>query len=99
MISDSQSTTVEEVLNPVESEPELTVTAEVKYFVGQKAKTTDTLSNVQTPIITSPVRCSTERANRGTASDENTTPTGSPRKLTTVMEKGIVDISVEGGKV
>ena len=54
VISDSQSTTIEEEPNPVESEPELTVTAEVKYADGQKAKTTDTPSNVQTPMITSP---------------------------------------------
>ena len=38
VISYSQSTTVEEVPNTVESEPELTLTAEVKCSGGQKHK-------------------------------------------------------------
>ena len=74
VISDSQSTTAEKVRNIIGSEQDLTVTAELKYTDGQKVKSTDTSSNVQTPMKTSLGGCSTERANRRTIPDSNTTP-------------------------
>ena len=71
VISDSRSTTVEEVPNTVESETELIVTAEVNFADGQKVDSTDTPSNVQTPMITLSVGCSTERANRRPIPDKS----------------------------
>ena len=41
VISGSQSTMIEEIPNAAESDPEVTVTAEVKYSDGQKAKPMD----------------------------------------------------------
>ena len=55
VISDSQSTMIEEIPNADESDPEVTVTAKVKYTDCRKAKPTDPPSDAQTAKIVPPV--------------------------------------------
>ena len=64
VISDSQFTTVEEMPNTAEIEPEIHVTAERKHTNGQRMASTKMAPNLHTPMTTSPVGCSTEQINR-----------------------------------
>ena len=50
-------------------------------------------------MVSSPVGCSTERTHRHTAKRSDTAQTGSPQKTSTTVDKGIVDLSIEGGEV
>ena len=95
IISDSQSTTAVEASTTADADPELTVTAEIKYSNGREPKTTEPPPNSQTPMISSPIGCSTERTYRRIAKSSDTTSTGSPQKVSKAVDKGIVDLSIE----
>ena len=60
-----------------------------------KTQLTEQALNALTPKITPPVSCSIERTNKRPVPDSDTTPTASPRKLTTVVEKGTVNKGFE----
>ena len=97
VLSDSQSTVTEERPNAAESDQEVSVTAELKYTDGQKTKPPDAPSDAQTPKITPPVSCSTERVNKRAVPVGDTNPPALPRKLSTVADRGMVDLGIEGG--
>ena len=52
----------------------------------------------QTSAISSPVGFSTELVQRRIAENADTAPTGSPQKVSTSVNKGIVDIIIEKGR-
>ena len=80
-------------------DPELTVTADIKYNDGNKDEQADRPKDSQLPAISSPVGCSTELAQRRTNKDTDQTPTGSPQKASTSVNKGVVEFSIDGGKI
>ena len=98
IISDSQSVMTEELPNTAESDQEITVTAELKYKDSQQAQLPELPSDNQTPEITPPVGCSTERPGKRTITDDDTTPTASPHKVPTTTDKGIVELSIGRGR-
>ena len=99
IFSDSWSSRAKEVPFTANIDTELTVTAEIKYSNGNETEQTEMPLDNQTPAISSPVSCSTELIQRRIAKNTDTTPTGSPQKDTTSVNKGIVDFSNEGGKL
>ena len=72
VISDSQSSHADELPSTANIDPELTITAEIKYDDAVKP-----IEENETPAISPPVDCSTEKTKR-TAKDFDNTPTGSP---------------------
>ena len=56
------------------------------------------MSDNQTPELTPPVGCSTERPGKRTIPDDDTTPTASPHKVPTTTDKGIVELSIGRGE-
>ena len=76
---------------------ELTVTAEIKYNNGNETEQTEIPQDNQTPAISSPVGCSTELIQQRIAKNTDTTPTEWPQKVSTSVNKGIVDFSIEKG--
>ena len=97
IISDSQSSRAEETPTTADIDPELTVTSEIKYNNGNETEQTEIPQDNQTPAISSPVGCSTELIQRRIAKNTDTTPTGSPQKVSTSVNKCIVDFSFEKG--
>ena len=95
VISDSQSSHADELPSTANIDPELTITAEIKYDDAVKP-TEDTRDN-ETPAISPPVDCSTEKTKR-TAKNFDNTPTGSPQKKHTSPNRGVVELNLDGGE-
>ena len=76
--TDSPSDHTEELPSTADIEPELTVTADIRYDNGQpeEQKTMDT------PAISSPIGCSTERIPKRPTAGRDGTPPGHPTKQT-----------------
>ena len=98
IISDSQSSQAEELPSTANIDPEITVTADIKFGDGNTDEKADKLEDSQTPAIPPPVGCSTELAHRRTTKDADQTPTESPQKDSNSVNKGVVEFSIEGGE-
>ena len=97
VISDSQSSKVEELPSTEFIDPEITVTADIKYDNGNTDEKADKPEENQTPSIPPPVSCSTELAHRRTTEDADQTPTGSRQKVSNPVNKG-VELNIEVGE-
>ena len=97
IISDSQSSRADELPSTAKIDPELTVTAEIKYDSTTAGKPTDETRDSQTLTISPPVGCSTETIQQRTAKDSDNTPTGSPQKTFASANRGVVEFSLDGG--
>ena len=91
--TDSHSDHTEELPSTADIDPELTVTADIRYASGQpeEQKATDT------PAISSPIGCSTERVPKRKTAGRDDTPTGSPNKTNSPAKRGLVDFGLERG--
>ena len=91
--TDSQSDHTEELPSTADIDPELTVTADIRYDNRQpeEQKVTDT------PAISSPIGCSTERVPKRPTAGRDGTPTGSPNKTNSPAKRGFVDFGLERG--
>ena len=91
--TDSHSDQTEELPSTADIDPELTVTADIRYASGQpeEQKATDT------PAISSPIGCSTERVPKRKTAGRDDTPTGSPNKTNSPAKRGLVDFGLERG--
>ena len=98
IISDSQSSQAEELPSTENIDPEITVTADIKYDNGNTDEKADKPKENQTPAIPEPVSFSTELAHRRTTKDADQTPTGSPQKVSNPVNKGVVELNIEGGE-
>ena len=96
-ISDSRSSRAEETPTTTDIDPELTVRAKIKYNKGNETEQTEIPQDNQTPAISSPVDCNTDLIQRRIAKNADTTPTGSLQKVSTSVNKGIVDFNIEKG--
>ena len=94
VISDSQSSHADELPSTANIDPELTITAEIKY--DDAVKPTEETRDNETPAISPPVDCSTEITKR-TAKDFDNTPTGSPQKIHMSPNRGVVELNLDGG--
>ena len=97
VISDSQSSQVGELPSTENIDPEITVTVDIKYDNGNTDEKADKPEENQTPSIPPPVSCSTELAHRRTSKDADQTPAGSPQKGSNPVNKGVVEVNIEGG--
>ena len=95
VISDSQSSHADELPSTANIDPELTITAEIKY--DDSVKPTEETRDNETPAISPPVDCSTEKTKR-TAKDFDNTPTGSPQKIHMSPNRGVVELNLDGGE-
>ena len=95
VISDSQSSHADELPSTANFDPELTITAEIKYDAAVKP-TEETRDN-ETPAISPPVDCITEKTKQRTAKDFDNTPTGSPQKTHMSRNRGVVELKLDGG--
>ena len=95
VISDSQSSHADELPSTANIDPELTITAEIKY--DDAVKPIEETRENETPAIYPPVDCSTEKTKR-TAKDFDNTPTGSPQKIHTSPNRGVVELNLDGGE-
>ena len=96
VISDSQSSHADELPSTAIIDPELTITAEIKY--DDAVKPTEETRDNETPDISPPVDCSTEKTKR-TAKDFDNTPTGSPQKIHNAPNRGVVELNLDGGRI
>ena len=94
VISDSQSSHADELPSTANNDPELTITAEIKY--DDAVKPTEETRDNETPAISPPVDCSTKKTKR-TAEDFDNTPTGSPQKIHMSPNRGVVELNLDGG--
>ena len=79
-------------------DPKITVTADFKYGDCNIDEQADKPEDSQTPAISPPIGCSTELEHRCTTKDANQTPTGSPQKDSTLLNKGVVEFSMDDGE-
>ena len=96
VISDSQSSQADELPSTANIDPELTVTSEIKYDAA--VKPTKETRDSETPTISPPVDCSTEKTKQRTANDFDNTPTGSPQKTHMSPNRGVVELNLDGGE-
>ena len=99
IIADSQSSQSKELPSTANIDPELTVMADIKYNDDNKEEQVDRPRDSQTPAISEPVGCSTELVQRRITKDTDQTPTGSPQKASTSVNKGVVEFSIDGGEI
>ena len=97
VISDSHSSHADELPSTANVDPELTITAESKYDAAVKP-TEETRDN-ETPAISLPVDCSTEKTKQRTAKDFDNTPTESPQKTHMSPNTGAVELNLDGGGI
>ena len=97
VISDSQSSHADELPSTANIDPELTVTAEIKYDAA--VKPTEETRDSETPTISPPVDCSTEKTKQRSATDFDNTPTGSPQKTHMSPNRGVVELNFDGGNI
>ena len=88
----------EELPSTANIDPEITVTADIKYGDGNTDEQTNNPEDNQTPAIPPPVGCSTEPTHRRTTKDADQTPTGSPQKDSTSVNKDVVEFNIDGGE-
>ena len=91
--TDSQSNHTEELPSTAVIDPELTVTADIRYDNGQPEEQ----KAMDTPAISSPIGCSTERIPKRPTAGRDSTPTGSPDKTNSPAKRGLVDFGLERG--
>ena len=93
VISNSQSSHADELPSTADIDPELTVTAEIKYDAA--VKPTEETRDSET--ISPPVDCITEKTKQRTAKAFDNTPTGSPQKTHMSPNRGVVELNLDGG--
>ena len=93
--TDSQSDHTEELPSTANIDPELTVTADIRYDNGQPEEQ----KAMDTPANSSPIGCSTERIPKRPTAGRDGTPTGSPNKTNSPAKRGLVDFGLEGGNI
>ena len=62
-------------------------------------KPTEETRDNETPVISPPVYCSTEKTKQRTAKDLDNTPTGSPQKTHMSPSRGVVELNLDGGGI
>ena len=95
VISDSQSSHADELPSTANIDPELTITAEIKY--DDAVKPTEETRDNETPAMSPPVDCRTEKTKR-TAKDFDNTPPGLPQKIHMSPNRGVVELNLDGGE-
>ena len=80
IISDSQSSQAKELPSTAMIDPEITVTADIKYGDGNTDEKVDKSEDSQTPATLPSVGCSAELAHRRATKDADQTPTRSSQR-------------------